>query len=51
MSESRTGENPDDPESGDALRQHSQDPAEGPEEESEQQADVPRVHSQDPAEG
>jgi hypothetical protein len=51
MSESRTGENPDDPTSGDALRQHSQEPAEGPDEQSDERGEVPRVHAEDPAEG
>jgi hypothetical protein len=51
MSESRTGEHPDDTESGDALRQHAQEPAEGPDEDAENTADVPRVHTEDPAEG
>ena len=51
MSESRTGENPEDPDSGDALRHHSQEPAEGPDNDAEDQEAVPRVHSEDPAEG
>jgi hypothetical protein len=39
------------PPDGDELREHAQEPAEGPDEESEERADVPRVHPEDPAEG
>jgi hypothetical protein len=35
----------------DQVRQHPQDPAEGPDEETEDRSDVPRVHAEDPAEG
>jgi len=35
----------------DDLREHPQDAAEGPDEDSEARPDVPRVHSEDPAEG
>jgi hypothetical protein len=33
------------------VRQHSQDPAEGPDPDAEDGDDEPRVHTQDPAEG
>jgi hypothetical protein len=36
---------------GDELREHPQEPAEGPDEQSEERPDVPRVHPEDPAEG
>jgi hypothetical protein len=35
----------------DEMRQHSQDPAEGPDPDADQGAAVPREHTQDPAEG
>jgi len=35
----------------DTVRQHPQDPAEGPDEATESEPDVARVHPQDPAEG
>jgi hypothetical protein len=35
----------------DDLREHAQDPSEGPDEDTETRDDVPRVHSEDPAEG
>ena len=38
-------------EEADKLREHSQEPAEGPDEETEARPDVPRVHPEDPAEG
>jgi hypothetical protein len=42
----------DDPDpSADDVRQHSQDPAEGPDTDSDERGDVPREHTQDPAEG
>jgi hypothetical protein len=33
------------------VRQHPQDPAEGPDVEDEQRDDVPRIHAQEPSEG
>lgn len=36
--------------SDDDIRQHSQDPAEGPDPDDDEEA-VPREHTQDPAEG
>ena len=49
-------ENPDESpaataDSADELREHPQDPAEGPDEDTEQRPDVPRVHPEEPAEG
>jgi len=35
----------------DELRQHAQEPVEGPDEDAAENSDVPRVHSEDPAEG
>lgn len=35
----------------DTVRQHSQEPAEGPDEDAADREDVPREHAQDPAEG
>jgi hypothetical protein len=51
MSEAPTADQPDEPVEGDEVRQHSQQPAEGPDEETERNGDAPRVHSEDPAEG
>jgi len=52
MTETPTGPEPtDDPAPGDALREHPQAPAEGPDEEIDERPDVPRVHPEDPAEG
>jgi hypothetical protein len=51
MSESPETDRADTPVDEDELREHSQDPAEGPDDESEQGDDVPRVHAEDPAEG
>jgi hypothetical protein len=35
----------------DDVRQHSQDPAEGPDDQTRSKDDVPRVHTEEPAEG
>jgi hypothetical protein len=51
MTESSTPEHDDETSDADSLRQHSQDPAEGPDGESDDEKDVPREHTQDPAEG
>lgn len=52
MSETPTGPEQTTPDvTGGELRQHPQDPAEGPDEETEERPDVPRVHPEDPAEG
>jgi hypothetical protein len=55
MSEPANTSSSDDPiesiESEDTIRQHPQDPAEGPDPTAEEADEVPRVHTQDPAEG
>jgi hypothetical protein len=49
MSESTS--EPIDVPSDDEIRQHSQDPAEGPDPDAEDRDAPPREHTQDPAEG
>jgi hypothetical protein len=51
MSESSEAEGFDSAPAEDMVRQHSQDPAEGPDEKDDQKDEPPRVHSEDPAEG
>jgi hypothetical protein len=51
MSESPAGDRSDEVPTGDEVRQHAQEPAEGPDEDTEDGGKVPRVHSEDPAEG
>jgi hypothetical protein len=55
MSESTPADQTTDPTpaegDGDELREHPQEPAEGPTDEPDERGDVPRVHSEDPAEG
>jgi hypothetical protein len=51
MSKPPGADQPDEAVEADEVRQHSQQPAEGPDEEAERDEDVPRVHSEDPAEG
>jgi hypothetical protein len=41
----------DDEPTGDEIRQHAQDPAEGADPDADQGDAVPREHTQDPAEG
>jgi hypothetical protein len=50
MSEPTTSDPQDEP-TGDEIRQHSQDPAEGPDPDADEPDAVPREHTQDPAEG
>jgi hypothetical protein len=50
MSEPTTSDQGDDL-SADDIRQHPQDPAEGPDPDDDQGDAVPREHTQDPAEG
>lgn len=51
MSEPNGSETSESVPDDDAVRQHAQDPAEGPDGDSASAEDVPRVHSEDPAEG
>jgi hypothetical protein len=51
MSENPAASGPGDDPPGDEVRQHPQDPAEGPDEETQERGEVPRVHPEDPAEG